>query len=263
MSDAKTVDRPMPKGTRKGGTRYPRMRFPDAIKTARKLVSKTHTSPQSEASIFAVVGAKGPQGEIKMSALKQYGFMEGKKASNFSASELAKRIASTPEDEILPLLREAALKPSVFRKIFDVFHGEDVAKSKLKQRAAELEVHPDLTDDCVETYLSAVTMAGLATMNGDKVHHVSEAELADISKSEVSPVESDDQTSNDPELNNVDENEGGGDGDRLDEEGADKGNAPPGTTPRAVFHVNVSLDSSLDTEKLEKQLALLKRYGAI
>jgi hypothetical protein len=32
---------------------------------------------------------------------------------------------------------------------------------------------------------------------------------------------------------------------------------------RAVFHVNVSLDSSLDTEKLERQLRLLRKYGAI
>ena len=33
--------------------------------------------------------------------------------------------------------------------------------------------------------------------------------------------------------------------------------------PRAVFNVNVSLDSSLDIEKLQKQLELLKRFGAI
>jgi hypothetical protein len=33
--------------------------------------------------------------------------------------------------------------------------------------------------------------------------------------------------------------------------------------PRAVFNVNVTLDSSLDIEKLQKQLELLKRFGAI
>ena len=32
---------------------------------------------------------------------------------------------------------------------------------------------------------------------------------------------------------------------------------------RAVFNVNVTLDSSMDIEKLQKQLELLKRYGAI
>jgi hypothetical protein len=30
-----------------------------------------------------------------------------------------------------------------------------------------------------------------------------------------------------------------------------------------VFNVNVTLDSSLDIEKLQKQLELLKRFGAI
>ena len=32
---------------------------------------------------------------------------------------------------------------------------------------------------------------------------------------------------------------------------------------RSVIHVNVTIDSSLDTEKLEKQLSLLRRFGAI
>jgi hypothetical protein len=34
-------------------------------------------------------------------------------------------------------------------------------------------------------------------------------------------------------------------------------------TPRAVFNGNVTLDASLDVEKLEKQLALLRKYGAL
>lgn len=46
---------------------------------------------------------------------------------------------------------------------------------------------------------------------------------------------------------------------------------PPATNPpsehapsgRSVIHVNIELDSSLDTEKLQKQLELLRKYGAI
>ncbi|UPG94308.1 hypothetical protein [Luteibacter aegosomatissinici] len=139
MIDTKKTNRVMPKGGRKGGTIYPRMSLPDAVKNARKLVSKTHTSPQSEAAIFAVVGAKGPQGGIKMSALKQYGFMEGDKTSHFSASELAKKIESSPDDELRPFLREAALKPPVFRKIFDVFHGDEVTKANLSKGPLSLK----------------------------------------------------------------------------------------------------------------------------
>ena len=49
-----------------------------------------------------------------------------------------------------------------------------------------------------------------------------------------------------------------------------RGRAPTSTPelrkdvrPRAAIQVNVTLDSSLDTEKLEKQLALLGKYGAL
>jgi hypothetical protein len=47
-----------------------------------------------------------------------------------------------------------------------------------------------------------------------------------------------------------------------DDEGSSDPATPKGSA-RAIFHVNVNLDSSLDTEKLQKQLELLKHYGAI
>jgi hypothetical protein len=57
------------------------------------------------------------------------------------------------------------------------------------------------------------------------------------------------------------------------EENAEQKSADPGTElpqpgsrtrgPGAVFNINVTLDSSLDIEKLSKQLELLKRFGAI
>ena len=37
----------------------------------------------------------------------------------------------------------------------------------------------------------------------------------------------------------------------------------PPLPAQSVIRVNVTLDSSLDTEKLERQLALLRKYGAI
>ena len=73
-------------------------------------------------------------------------------------------------------------------------------------------------------------------------------------------------------LNEVNEGESTEDeiGDESDQNGlgtamAEKGGVEGETAkrPRAVFNVNVTLDSSLDTEKLQKQLELLKRFGAI
>ncbi|UPG94309.1 hypothetical protein [Luteibacter aegosomatissinici] len=106
-------------------------------------------------------------------------------------------------------------------------------------------------------------MANLATVSGEKVLHISEAELAEGAKPDPLPIEKGRESSVDEQIDETDENEGSGDGADGDQEPTGKVKATAGATPRAVFHVNVSLDSSLDTEKLEKQLALLKRYGAI
>lgn len=48
----------------------------------------------------------------------------------------------------------------------------------------------------------------------------------------------------------------------LGDEEQGKGDINPGSA-RSVIHVNVTLDSSLDTDKLERQLALLRKYGAL
>lgn len=134
----------MPKGGRKGGSVFPRVALNDAIKYARKLVSKTHTSAQPKDVILSgVVGAKTGTGDVRMSALKQYGFLKGDTKSNFFADELAKKIAAAPPEELVPLYRQAMLKPTVFKKLFDTFHGDTISKAKLKQRAADLKVHPD------------------------------------------------------------------------------------------------------------------------
>lgn len=272
-----TKVRQMPKGGRKGGTIFPRVALKDALVHARKLVSKTHTSAQPQDVIFSgVVGAKGGKGSVRMSALKQFGFLKGDIKSGFAADELAKEIAAAPDDELEPLYRRAILKPTVFKKLFDTFHGDVVTKAKLKQRAADLKVHPDETDTCVELYVSGMTTAGLVSVEGDRVTHVASSELSikalASTAGEVSPAMPDEfvAASDFPE-SDADEGDGadggsnGGNGAeaiaRLPTPAANGVQAQLG--PRAVFNVNVTLDSSMDIEKLQKQLELLKRFGAI
>lgn len=266
MTEDQKPKKVMPKGGRRGGSVFPRMTLTDAVKAAKKLVSKTHTGPQEKAAIFAVVGAKGGKGEVKISALKQYGFMGGDTSSKFSASDLAKRLIAAPEDETAPLIRKAALTPQPFLKMFNVFHGEEVTRAKLKQGAAELKVHPDATEEFVDIYIEAMQTSGLAKVVGDKVRHLSQSDLTDVQSIDVGDDELETDVIQDNDAD-PEEDAGTGDTGQTDQDNDDQKRTadvtPSGAGPRAVFHVNVSLDSSLDTEKLEKQLALLKRYGAI
>lgn len=272
-SQAKKV-RQMPKGGRKGGSVFPRVALIDAISYALKLVSKTHTAPQPQDVILSgVVGAKSGTGAVRMSALKQYGFLKGDVKTNFSADALAKKISAAPPEELAALYREAVLRPTIFKKLFDTFHGDTVSKAKLKQRAADLKVHPDETATCVDLYLGGMTTAGLVTVEGDQVKHLASSDVAarpTVAHSEDAEPESSDNDSEREELgetkNGTDTNDGVPPKDIPDSVSAAKSPAVKedvAQVPRAVFNVNVTLDSSLDIDKLQKQLELLQRFGAI
>lgn len=142
----------------------------------------------------------------------------------------------------------------------------------MKQRAAALNVHPEETANCVEIYIAGMTAAKLVTVEGDLVTHVASrgaAVVVDQSPTDESPSgteEKEPNTEESTEIKNHDSEQsdvppsGSGDGEKFTKA------APQDTDssgPRAVFNVNVTLDSSLDIEKLQKQLELLKRFGAI
>lgn len=264
----------MPKGGRKGGSVFPRVALTDVIEYAKKLVSKTHTGPQSrDVVLMGVIGSKHAKGEIGMSALKQYGLMNGDAKSKYSADDLAKKISAAPQEELIPLYRRAALKPAIFKALFETYHGDIVPKAKLKQRAADLKVHPDETGNCVEIYVASMAAAKLVTVAGDQVTHVASAEATAPAKAheeyeELSEAaEENASAAEDPASGN--ETENSAEVPPSVAKNVANGNAgaakeiDTGTVPRAVFNVNVTLDASLDVDKLEKQLALLRRYGAL
>lgn len=254
MSEAKPDSvRKMPRGVRKGGTRFPRYSLEDTLVWSKKLVAKTHSSPQPQDVVYSgVVGSKSGTGDVKISTLKQYGLMGGRSAA-YTATDLAKKIDAAPEDERGPLLKEAALTPSVFKLIFETFQPDTVSKAKIRQRASDLGVHPEETETCAEIYASSLATAGLVSVDGDQIKHSSSIALT------APPITdgADKEDEREEELNTEgDPNKGG----EIQDDEVDLGGAP---APRAIFNVNVTLDSSLDTEKLAKQLQILKRYGAI
>lgn len=271
MSDAAAKkEKQTPKGGRKGGSIFPRSSLTNALSYARKLVSKTHTGPQTmEVVLTGVLGSKADAGKIRMSALKQYGLLEGDTKSNFSATELAKNIAAAPNDESIVLYRQAMLNPTIFKKLFETFHGDTVSKAKLKQRASDLNVHPDSTAICIDLYVSGMTTAELVTVVGDQVKHVALGDLTQPTKPEAA-VESSAEFSvdQDESQDSISIDDSADDAQTTfaaDETGLGKASSEGAIipSPRAVFNVNVTLDSSLDIEKLQRQLELLKRFGAI
>jgi len=268
MTEEKKV-RVMPKGGRKGGAVFPRIALDDALVYAKKLVSKTHVGPQPCDIIYTgVVGAKGGNGDVKISALKQYGFLKGGNKENYSAGDLAKRIHFAPENEVLPLLREAALRPVIFKGIFDAYHGDEVSRSKLRQRAADLNVHPDEADTCADLYVATMATAKLVVIDGDRITHMSSVDLLPA-KDSIEPVEGEKILSGDSESSVEATIKGAPLQEQSSEEVEGTGKPAFGPDqdasfkPRSVFNVNINLDASMDVEKLQKQLELLRRYGAI
>jgi hypothetical protein len=247
--DAAKQPKKMPKGGRKGGRRFPQYPLNDAVKWADKLVSKTHGGPQADDLIKAsVVEAKSGAGDMRISALKQFDLMEGT-SKGYTATSLARDLRSAPDEEKPPLYARAALKPEVFNAIYETFHGDSVSLAKLKQRAGDLLVHPDALSKCVDVYVESLEFAGLVSRDGDQVTHAPKRQTA-------------------PPNDEVDQQEEL----REDEQAGPSNDQSPGaeqtpgaTTRRGVatVQVTINVDSSLDTDKLQKQLELLRRFGAL
>lgn len=253
MVDRNGAKRAMPKGGRKGGAVFPRHNLADCVVWGRKLVAKTHSSPQPRDIIYSgVVGAKSGHGNVRISALKQYGLLEGDSGS-YSATDLAKKIASAPDDEVTPLLQKAFLGPGIFEGLFKTFQGDEVSRSKLKQRAADLRVHPDETERCANVYVEGLVLAGLGSNEGDRIVHVSEADLS------VGWAAGNSSESEEVHAKTALSREESADDSGVVEDPIRFEN----TRNRSGLNVSIAIDSSMDAEKLEKQLALLKKYGAL
>lgn len=247
-----------PKNTApKGGARFPRYGLKECLAWSSKLVSKTHTGAQPADLVYAsVVNAKGSTGDMKVSALKQFGLLKGSSKA-YSSTDLGRAIAAAPEEDLEPLRARAALSPVVFKGLFETFHGDEVTLGRLRQRAAELNVHPENTTACVNNYVASLVVAGLVTLDGEKVAHRPAVQEG----ASLTPLQDHDGIQAGLGREQIDDE--AGENERDGSEDTDEEDASLHGSPRAVFHVNVNLDASLDTDKLERQLALLKRFGAI
>jgi hypothetical protein len=261
MSDASP--KKTPKGGRTGGRQFPRISLKDAIGYSDKLVSKTHIGPQPASVVLpGVFGASSGRGQIKASALKQFGLLEGP-ATAYQATKLAKAIQAAVPDEKPALLAQSFFSVGIFKTLFDTFKADSVSLAKIRQQAQSLDVHPDNASACVTAFVESAEFAGLAKQNGETVQ-IAGASQAPSQNSDDANTEDEadpvtgipfEPSSTPPPVATVDTKPVG------DLNGIREGDRP--TSGRAVIHVNIDLDSSLDTDKLQKQLELLRRFGAI
>jgi hypothetical protein len=244
-----------PKGGRKGGTQYPRVNLEQAVEYARKLASKTHTGPQPAAVILpGVFGSARTRGQIRASALKQYSLLQGKPEA-YEATALAKRINSAPSEDLPPLLREACLSPKLFSTLYKTFQGDLVSNAKIRQQALQLEVHPDSADECVRIFVESSTFAGLAQLEADGVRFASTT--ADPSTQVGSQSEPPAEVVEEPPETPAGATE-------PDAEAEPEVIPPVQSNPRRPGpQVSINIDPSMDPEKLEKLLKVLKQYGAL
>jgi len=256
MNDKTAAEKKMPRGGRKGGTQFPHIGLKKALEYSKKLVTKTHVSPLPAANILpGVFGQAGGKANVRASALKQYGLMEGS-AEGYHASQLAKDIDGSPEEDKLPLLKQAALLPKVFRQLFDTFHGDTIHPSRIEQYARQLNVHPESAAECAKLFSESMITAGLGNSQGDSLVLV---------QAQAEPTQDQDAQAQ----------VGSEDGQTTAPEQADfvaplrtlelHPPMPPANRKTAVPVVNLAMnvDSSSDPDKLEKQLKLLRSYGLI
>src|SRR4051812_28202740 len=127
---AKADKKQIPAGfAKKGGTMFPKLTLEKATDYAVKLASKTHNGPEPASIVYPGVfntGADSDTGATRSSALKQFGFLEGKREA-ISATRLARSIAASEGTQRLPLLQQACIKPSLFSTLFKTYRGDRVS----------------------------------------------------------------------------------------------------------------------------------------
>ena len=249
------MNKKMPKGGSKGGIRFPRTNLKQAISFAKKLVSKTHTGAQPARIILpGVFNNAGPEGQVRASALKQFDLLKGDSKA-YEATELAKKISVAPQEEATELLKKACLNPKLFKQLYDTFHSDTATIAKIKQQAAHLKVHPDSLDVCCNVFVDSLLYAGLATKNGEDVKFENITVLTDIQTVDQEEGKEGKDTEGD-DLVQGPKNPTDGIGNKN--QGNTQGRINKGTS-----QIEIKIDPSMDPEKLDKLLNVLRKYNQI
>ena len=245
---------------KKGGTQFPRYSLEHLLPLLNSLSSKTHTNTitieQLNAGVFGI-GANSTIGKVKSSALKQFGLITGG-YTKISATELTTKITNSDGAEQVRYLQEAFRKVSVFVNAVLTFQNSKTDKVKIGQYAvSSLKVHPDMKDDFIAVLIESTKVAGLCTVEGNSVtfnsfpNDQATKTQEDDKKKKKNEENDDDQGSSEPQNSNGTLNT------------HENGHNSKAAGKVSNINVSIDVDPSMDPEKLEKLLKLLKSYGAI
>lgn len=245
---------------KKGGTQFPRYSLEHLYPFLNSLASKTHTNTitleQLCAGVFGV-GANSPAGKIKLSALKQFGLLAGD-YKKLKSSELTTKITISDGSELKYYLQQAFQKVAIFVNSLNTFQNSKIDKLKIGQYAVStLKVHPDMKENFVSVLIDSAKIAGLCTLDGNNVTFTSFLKSADDGTEEQVFSEN---TAEEQDNREVLES-------TVEPESPMSPSQQISNTKRSGqlsnINVNIDVDPSMDPDKLEKLLKLLKSYGAI
>lgn len=239
------------KGGKKGGTQFPRYSLKNLVPYLKPLISKTHSATinieQLNAGVFHI-GAKSLAGKVKASALKQFGLIEGD-YQKYSSTELASSIAISENGDQKKHLQAAFDRVKLFVNVYNTFQNSKVEKGKIAQYAVStLKVHPDFKDEFVKVLIESAEVSEIAKVDGANV-------LFERARFIENVHESDDEVDTEDE-DDLDSSEEQGDSDEPIKNIKKRGSM-------SNISINIDVNASMDPEKLEKLLKLLKGYGAL
>jgi hypothetical protein len=214
-----------------------------------------------------LLGATSARGAVKLSAMKQFGLLEEDSRSLFRPTLLAQALAGDNGCQGLALMRQAALKPKVFRELFSTFQGRTISRADVQHRAQALGVHADSALICVSLYVRSLETAQLAFLAGDAVAHAPAGDgLLGVTSNDAESLERYAEQSATDALAIAG---GAGPGDRsslgraLFSQRVGGGAIETHPQPQWALTFNLVLSDNTDVAKLEQHLALLRRYGAL
>jgi hypothetical protein len=243
MSDKRQTQTQRPKP--KGGTRFPQQALGELVEYVDSLARKTRqhdiSLAQLNVSVFGLSeGSKS--GKVQFSSMKQFGLVEGKYEA-LRASPLAQAIAGSQGDGGVRFLRTAFANVKTFADTFRTFAGDETEIAKIESYAeAPLGVHPDKASLFARNFAKSAEACGLATVAADRVTLEQSLDLS-VGEQATPGGETQDDLADDA----------------LD----DRSGLTMATSPGSGHSIAIQVDSSMDPEKLEKHLRILRRYGLI
>lgn len=145
---------------------YPAISLREAVETVQAIhdkEKKTQVSGEVMAKAMGYGGLSGPA-RAKISALKKYGLVEGDERRGIRVSDLAMRVLFAPNGvEALIPLREAALRPELFKMLYSSFRdGSDEAMRA--HLITKLDFSPLGAKQVIAAFRDTYSFAGLNQM---------------------------------------------------------------------------------------------------